>query len=306
MTLEAVKISKKQDSFYKLEPSSSNETSINLTSEILQIICPNAEKGSIYPITFSLHKEDFIKAICFIITKLPLYTSRTEVNFDTQFFENELKYLNAFFTEEIVDYTVSLYYREDGRIYLRDLKFHNFNIRRFIIEGKTRLRFICGVNKELRLEFADFSSGNYPFLEQPLDTYEKLAVQDKTLKDFVYKVVYLLSETDNLKSIEPYANFTSENIQIIKKGCFHLTGMFIATTPGNLAARNRYGEKIRWFDKAFSLCGETVYLSTQWYGNGHYTLMYDDFAKLVENCYGKKYSCHRTMNNEFELYEKSE
>ena len=96
--------------------------------------------------------------------------------------------------------------------------------------------------------------------------------------------MYLLNKFDGLKAIEPYVNEISENIQIICDNHFKLTGMFIATTLRDLAARNKYGEKQRWFETPYTLCDKTVYLSTQWYGAVDYSLMYGDFSKLVEKC----------------------
>ena len=60
MYKEIVKCPKRQDCHFKLTPGSSNETSINISNEVLRFICPTAKPGSTIPITFRLYKEDFI------------------------------------------------------------------------------------------------------------------------------------------------------------------------------------------------------------------------------------------------------
>ena len=78
--------------------------------------------------------------------------------------------------------------------------------------------------------------------------------------------------------------------------------MFISTTFADIMKRNRLGLKPRWFDTPFILKGKTVYLSTQWYGNGQYSLMYDDFKNLITSSFGSRYYFDRNANGEFELW----
>lgn len=130
MYKEIVKCPKRQDCHYKLTPGSSNETSINISNEVLRVICPTVKPGSTTPITFRLYKEDFIKALCYIVTRLPLFTTNSRnncrVDYTNEFFNSELSRINSFFQNDVEDYLVSLYYREDGRIYLKDLTYHHF------------------------------------------------------------------------------------------------------------------------------------------------------------------------------------
>lgn len=301
MYKEIVKCPKRQDCHLKLTPGSSNETSINLSNEVLHFICPTAKFGETIPITFRLYKEDFIKALCFIITKLPLYTTNSRnssrIDYTNDFFESELALINSFFQNEIENYVVSLYYREDGRIYLKDLTYHRFNIRKFLVEDKTCMHFVIGNNLDLRIQYSDNPSEDNHIVS------ERLAVRDEILKDFIFKAVYLLNKADGLKALEPFVNELTENIQIACENKFKLTGMFIATTLRDLAARNKYGEKQRWFETPFNLKERTVYLSTQWYGAGKYALMYNDFAKLIEICYGERFRCDKNDAGEFLLWE---
>ena len=301
MYREIVKCPKRQDCHFKLTPGSSNETSINISNEVLRFICPNAKAGETTSITFRLYKEDFIKALCFIVTRLPLFTtnsrSSSRIDYSNDFFDTELSKINSFFQNNIEDYIVSLYHREDGRIYLKDLTYRHFNIRKFLVEDKTSMHFIVGSNIDLRMQYSDSPTEDNHIVS------ERLAVRDNILKDFIYKAVYLLNKADGLNAIEPYVKELTENIQITSENHFKLTGMFIATTLRDLAARNKYGEKTRWFETPFSLCDKVVYLSTQWYGSGEYALMYDDFAKMIETCYGDRFRCTKNEIGEFELWE---
>lgn len=301
MYKEIVKCPKRQDCHFKLTPGTSNETSINLSNDVLHFINPDAQLGDTVPITFKLHKEDFIKALCFIVTKLPLYTTNSRnssrIDYSNDFFESELMRINTFFQHDEEDYIVSLYYREDGRIYLKDLTYHHFNIRKFLIENKTSMHFIVCQGIDLRMQYSDNPTEDSHIVS------ESLAVRDNILKDFIYKTVYLLNKIDGLKALEPYVKELSENIQLAYEDHFKLTGMFIATTIKDIAARNKYGEKPRWFKTPFKLCDKTVYLSTQWYGTGKYALTYNDFTQLVERCYNGRFQCRKKDDGEFELWE---
>ena len=74
--MKKIKFIKRQDSGFKLSYGNSGETSLNLSNEIFDFI----SQGSLSPgeernVTFRIFKEDFIKAMSFVIMKLPLYKS---------------------------------------------------------------------------------------------------------------------------------------------------------------------------------------------------------------------------------------
>lgn len=76
--MEAIKYPKKQDCYYKLNPGSSNETSINLSNDIFTCICPDCmETSEERTVTFKIYRDDFVKALCYIMTHLPLYVTRS-------------------------------------------------------------------------------------------------------------------------------------------------------------------------------------------------------------------------------------
>lgn len=324
--MEIIKYPKRQDCHYKLTPGSSNETSINLSYDIFYFLCPNGiSKGETRKITFKIYRDDYIKALCYITCHLPYYITRssnsTQVTYNYDQFASELYFINSFFSGPVADYTVTLYYRNDGRIYLKDLAVNGFNIRKFLVEDKSMLTFSMEEKpvlrlslsdspveeKQLELKTADPSVEETPTtILQVFEKTESLAVRDKVLKDFIYKVVLLINKSEGLTAFEPFVNETSKSIQLFKKGSFRLTGMFISTSYSDMVKRNRLGIKPRWFDTPFILKGKTVYLSNQWYGKGEYTLMYDDFKTLIETCFGDKYFFVQNEVGEFELWKRND
>ncbi len=139
----------RQDAYFKLNSGNSGETSLNLSNDILNLICSNIgfiAKGQKTKITFRIFKDDFIKAICFIVTKLPLYKStsnaskRVDYSFSL-FLQMFGSVVNFFGENDSTDYSVTLSYRTDGRVYLNELEVDGFNIRNFLVEGNSALSF---------------------------------------------------------------------------------------------------------------------------------------------------------------------
>ncbi len=304
--MEVIKYPKRQDCHYKLTKGSSNESSINLSADLFEFLIPDGiKRGESKSVTFKLYRDDFIKALCYIVNHLPLFETRSsgsnQVEYSYDRFASELYSITNFFTGPVANYTATLLYREDGRIYLKDLNNKGFNIRRFMVEDRTALYFSHEENPVIRLYLSDnpvehnifipkhetttvFSEPDIPYAK------ERLAVRDTVLKDFIYKVILLMNNEDQLTSLLPYLQEArSRNIQLFKEGVFRLTGMFICTNLGDIHKRNKHGFKPRWFEKPFIIDGREMYLSTQWYGNGNYSLMYSDFQNLILTCYGKKY-----------------
>ena len=322
--MEIIKYPKRQDCHYKLNAGASNETSINLSSDILKILCPNGiKRGTSQAITFKLFRDDYIKALCYIIGRLPLYgrgRGNNVVRYSYEFFQKEQNKITTFFSDSYADYTVSVLYREDGRVYLRDLTYNGFNIRNYIVEDCTTMYFISSVDLQLRLKLGDIPTSEETELDvsentdTPQDRIDvtpklsidkmRLAVRDNILKDFIYKVVYLLSKRDNLTTLEQFAEEKKTgNIQLKNGDKCKLTGMFIATTLSDLLVRNKFGNKIRWFETEFSLFGKTVYLTTQWFGSGDYLLMYTNFVSLINDAYPNKFIFSESEDGMYELWE---
>ncbi|MEE1096099.1 MAG: DUF4268 domain-containing protein [Paludibacteraceae bacterium] len=164
--MEKIKYVHRQDSGFKLSAGNSGETSLNLSNEIFDLITKGSMKlGEERNVTFKLYKEDCIKAVCFIILKLPLYQSSsnasTKVVDNLVVFQNLIGKINYFFGEnEIVDYTVNLYYRTDGRIYLNRLKVDGFSIRDVLVENNSALLFKEESNGKIALRIlSDIKDG---------------------------------------------------------------------------------------------------------------------------------------------------
>ncbi len=139
-----------QDSYFKTEAKNSGETSINLSNEIYEFL--GGKNGYI---VFTLYKEDYLKAIGVISNMLPLYTS-TSKSSSINHYSNTLveMYYNAvkskFGDNNTATYKVNMFKREDGRVYLKELKDSDtdFNLRTFLIQAHSKLVFSQSADNE--------------------------------------------------------------------------------------------------------------------------------------------------------------
>lgn len=167
-----------QDSYYKKERKNSGETSLNLSNDIFELL-----GGVDNPqIEFVIYKEDFLKALGVLVNKLPLYTTTSKgstlCNYSNYLFESYYEMIQTKFgLNEKASYIVHMFKRDDGRIYLKNLKDDSgFNIRQFLIQAHSKLIFIKNVDDiyELRLisnisEYTkDFSYQSY----KPIEDYK--------------------------------------------------------------------------------------------------------------------------------------
>lgn len=140
-----------QDAFFKIEPRRSGETSINLSNELFEFL-GGIDDGYI---TFTIYKEDFVKALGALTALLPLYTSSsktsTKADYDNSLFENYYRIIQQKFgNEDSASYRVHMFRRSDGRIYLNELKESetDFSIRLFFIQAHTILTFVLKDDNE--------------------------------------------------------------------------------------------------------------------------------------------------------------
>lgn len=134
------KIVTRQDANYKLSPSSSNETSINLSKEISALISDESDD-----VTFTLYKSDFIKALSALCLIPQLYQRKdqdpTPIRDIFSFLSKQI--VAEFGNSDIATYTVYHFKRDDGRSYFNNLKQPNgFNLRSFLVEQNSILTFI--------------------------------------------------------------------------------------------------------------------------------------------------------------------
>ena len=145
--MKKIKYIKRQDSGFKLSSGNSGETSLNLSNEIFDFISKgNLRQGEEKDITFRIYKEDCIKAMSFIIMKLPLYKSSSKysdkVDDSLETFSELYSSISTFFgNNKKVEYRVNLFYRTDGRIYLKGLRVNGFSIRDYLVENYSALQF---------------------------------------------------------------------------------------------------------------------------------------------------------------------
>jgi len=158
-TQQIKKIVYSQDADLKRVPKKSGETSINLSREIAEFIYPNLTDDILEtPVSFLLHKDDFLKGIAFVMSNLPLYRSSSKdhekVEFSEEEFKDLLNQVDGFFGgDKTRIYTVNLLLRRDGRIYLNRLKQGSFSLRNFLVQEFSLLVFERTVNgqNELRI-----------------------------------------------------------------------------------------------------------------------------------------------------------
>lgn len=157
------KIVSRQDAQFKLTPCTSNETSINLPTDISELI--GAQTANVQ---FTIHKEDFIKAIGVISLYYPLFNKKeTEPTKTTSTFDWLTSQMESQFGDnEIAKYEVEHLVRGDGRFYLKGLKLANgFCLRSFLIEQFSTLVFSRTDENELILRIVtsiptDFQTDN--------------------------------------------------------------------------------------------------------------------------------------------------
>lgn len=142
-----IKYIKRQDSGWKQQPGYSGETSINLSLEICEFLTFGlVDPGEELELVFLIYKEDFVQALQFVETQLPLYrsTSRTcEQIYEDSLLLNKINNnLDAFFGDnQVAEYQVTLYCRKDRRIYLKGLKHNGFTVRDFLVENSSAIIF---------------------------------------------------------------------------------------------------------------------------------------------------------------------
>lgn len=143
----AIKYVRRQDSGWKQAAGCSGETSINLSKEIFNFLSYGlVDDGEECCIAFKVFRSDFIEALAFIKTQLPLYRTNSKsfekINEADPIFSKLESSINSFFKgEEIVNYLVTLYCRKDGRYYLKELKQEGFTIRDFLVEHSSAIKF---------------------------------------------------------------------------------------------------------------------------------------------------------------------
>lgn len=178
------KIVTRQDANFKLSPSPSNETSINLSKEISALI--SDESGEV---TFMLYKSDFIKALAAlcIIPQIYLKKNQDPSSVSDIFASLSNEIAVQFDKSETAPYTVYLFKRDDGRAYFNNLKQDNgFNLRAFLVEKYSTLTFIKNDNGTLSIRLNSSVPDVALLKENPLIPAEELAPLNEPLQQIFY------------------------------------------------------------------------------------------------------------------------
>lgn len=133
----------RQDTDFAINPGNNNETSIKVTSEILGLfydVLPSETTQK--DVTFFIHKEDFIKSACGIISSLPLLNKHgKQVAFRYESCNQLLSNINKFFGEDMVkSYSAKLLFNTDRNSCLQGFN-PAFNIRNYTVESWTTISF---------------------------------------------------------------------------------------------------------------------------------------------------------------------
>lgn len=143
------KIVARQDANFKLSPSSSNETSINLSNEISNLI--SDESGEV---SFRIYKNDLVKATSILCLLPKVYMKKnTEPSIPYDILRDLSQQIKDQCGEnQTAQYSINILKREDGRAYFNDLKKPNgFNIRSFLVEQLSEITFIKNDDGSLEL-----------------------------------------------------------------------------------------------------------------------------------------------------------
>ena len=229
--MEKIKYVHRQDCGFKLSAGNSGETSLNLSTEIFDLIAKGSmQLGEEKDVTFKIYKEDCIKAICFIILKLPLYqsssNSSTKIEDGISIFQKLIDKVNSIFGDkECVDYTVNLYYRTDGRIYLNRLKVDGFSIRDVLVENNSALLFKEESDGQIAIRIiSDIKDGED--VEDNLTEQQSsnlLLFQFDDATKFVWECIKLFNKNKELKQLlssKYRANGGSTGNYLRINGCF--------------------------------------------------------------------------------------
>lgn len=155
---DLTKIATRQDSYFKLSPSLSNETSINLSNEISTFISDESRE-----VTFTIYREDFVKAISALCLMPRIYKKKEQTPSTPFEILSELYNLieDEFGDSDTTEYTIYHFKRDDGRFYLNNLKLKNgFNFRSFLVEQLSLIHFIKNDDGQFTIRLETRLPGN--------------------------------------------------------------------------------------------------------------------------------------------------
>ena len=197
------KIVTRQDANFKLSPSASNETSINLSKEISALI--SDESGNA---TFTLYKSDFIKALSALclIPKIYLKKEQQPSNLWNIFRDLSQQIEVQFGDAETSQYTINHFKREDGRAYFNNLKSANgFNLRAFLVEQFAVLTFERTEDGKLSIRL------NIDAPKQKETPHINIVEEEPIIDEPLQQILFGAPGTGKSHTINSDANITEQN-----------------------------------------------------------------------------------------------
>ena len=197
------KIVTRQDANFKLSPSASNETSINLSKEISALI--SDESGDA---TFTLYKSDFIKALSALclIPKIYLKKEQQPSNLWNIFRDLSQQIEVQFGDAETSQYTINHFKREDGRAYFNNLKSANgFNLRAFLVEQFAVLTFERTEDGKLSIRL------NIDAPKQKETPHINIVEEEPIIDEPLQQILFGAPGTGKSHTINSDANITEQN-----------------------------------------------------------------------------------------------
>ena len=310
--MEIHKILKSQDCTWKQNSVSSGETGIHLPYKMTEIVPGLNLEGDLteninVKFRFTIFKNDFIKALSFIVSNLPLYKSSSQgaklEDFTEELYKKYFELIQNFFGDHTEkEYECNFLLRTDKRVYLNNLNNDKFNIRDFFVEEFTALMFARDEKGKITM---NVETGYI----------SHLLLADEVMCTFALKcITYFRDKTQVWNNIDKCADDFEEgdSVKISGKG-YKLTGMFKYVSESALSELNiknvsedgsKKTRRRRWYTEPFIIKGKTVYLSTEWYPDEpkhRVHLNMGDLDRFISNCFGKQYSI-KSVDGQWGLY----
>ena len=138
----ASKIAAKDSCNYALNKGNSNETNIKITPEIASLFGIEPKDGESYDVTFAIEKNDFLISHCQIMAALPLFTSKgIMVHFSEALFNSKLQNIEDFFEDQKTKNITAKLAKPKKHPICLNFGATKFNIRDFLVEGRSILNF---------------------------------------------------------------------------------------------------------------------------------------------------------------------
>ena len=136
---EARKIASKQDCNYAINPGNSHETSIKLTSDMVELFGVPEPDNKRYNVKLRIFKDELYKMLAYIVSNLPLVDTQGKmIYFSNKLYENTLSKIKSFFGDkEETDYKVTLLNNSRDRSACIQGFPKGLNIRDFMVENRT-------------------------------------------------------------------------------------------------------------------------------------------------------------------------